>query len=66
MSEAKDSGSIKPKLHARNRNNKPYDFKLLIDTEPLLGQHISFNKYGAETIDFFSAEAVKLLQPARL
>lgn len=58
--------TIKSTLHARNRNREPYDLKALVNVVPELGNHIKPNKYGAESIDFASAEAVKLLNQALL
>lgn len=58
--------TIKSTLHARNRNREPYDLKALVNVVPELGKHIKLNKYGTESIDFASAEAVKLLNQALL
>ena len=58
--------TIKSTLHARNRNREPYDLKALVNVVPELGNHIKPNKYGTESIDFASAEAVKLLNQALL
>ena len=58
--------TIKSTLHSRNRNREPYDLKALVNVVPELGNHIKPNKYGAESIDFASAEAVKLLNQALL
>ncbi|RXG24822.1 23S rRNA (adenine(1618)-N(6))-methyltransferase RlmF [Leeuwenhoekiella aequorea] len=58
--------TIKSTLHARNRNREPYDLKALVNVAPELGKHIKLNKYGTESIDFASAEAVKLLNQALL
>lgn len=58
--------TIKSTLHTRNRNREPYDLKALVNVVPELGNHIKPNKYGTESIDFASAEAVKLLNQALL
>ncbi len=58
--------TIKSTLHPRNRNREPYDLKALVTVVPELGKHIKPNKYGAESIYFASAEAVKLLNQALL
>lgn len=56
----------KTRLHKRNKHRERYDFKLLIDSCPELEQFVAENKYGDETIDFFNAEAVKMLNKALL
>ncbi|MBT6235295.1 MAG: 23S rRNA (adenine(1618)-N(6))-methyltransferase RlmF [Bacteroidetes bacterium] len=58
--------STKSKLHPRNRNKNKYDFKKLIAENPALKNYVAKNKYGVETIDFFNADAVKLLNQALL
>ena len=65
MSRSKKT-PLKSTLHARNRNREPYDLKALVNVVPELGKHIKPNKYGTESIDFASAEAVKLLNQALL
>jgi 23S rRNA (adenine1618-N6)-methyltransferase len=56
----------KTRLHKRNKHRERYDFKLLIGSCPELAQFVTENKYGDETIDFFNAEAVKMLNKALL
>jgi 23S rRNA (adenine1618-N6)-methyltransferase len=56
----------KPKLHPRNKHKNGYIFEELLDIEPELFQHITTNKKGEKTIDFFNPEAVKLLNAALL
>jgi len=56
----------KTRLHKRNKHRERYDFKLLIDSYPELEQFVTENKYGDETIDFFNADAVKMLNKALL
>ncbi len=56
----------KSKLHSRNRHKQRYNFKLLIEENPALKKYVAVNKHGSETIDFFNAEAVKLLNQALL
>ena len=56
----------KPKLHPRNKHRDRYDFKQLIATCPDLAQFVIENKYGDESIDFFNAAAVKMLNKALL
>jgi 23S rRNA (adenine1618-N6)-methyltransferase len=57
---------VKSKLHPRNRNKSRYNFKKLIEENPALKKYVAVNKYGSETIDFFNADAVKLLNQALL
>ena len=54
------------KLHPRNKHRERYDFTLLIDSFPELGEFVSENKYGDESIDFFNAEAVLALNKSLL
>ena len=56
----------KTRLHKRNKHRERYDFKLLIESCPELEPFVTENKYGDETIDFFNAEAVKMLNKALL
>ena len=57
---------VKSKLHRRNRHKTRYNFKKLIEQTPALAHHVAINKYGIETIDFFNATAVKLLNQSLL
>ena len=66
---AKQKGStqkIKPRLHPRNKHRSRYDFAALITACPELKTHVSLNKYGSESINFFDPEAVKCLNTALL
>ena len=65
MSEAKQTPE-KSRLHIRNKNREPYDLDALKIAEPQLLQYIKLNKYGAESVDFSNAKAVKLLNKALL
>lgn len=56
----------KPKLHPRNKHRDRYDFKALVKTCPELSPFVVQNKYGDESIDFFNADAVKMLNKALL
>jgi 23S rRNA (adenine1618-N6)-methyltransferase len=56
----------KTRLHPRNRHRERYDFKLLIENCPELAQFVHLNAYGDESIDFFSPEAVKVLNKSLL
>jgi len=56
----------KERLHVRNKHRERYDFKLLTNSCPELTQYIIENKYGDETIDWFNAAAVKMLNKALL
>lgn len=64
--EEPKAAEIKSKLHPRNKHNTRYDFKKLIAQTPELGKHVAINKYGIETLDFFNAKAVKLLNQSLL
>ena len=57
---------VKTKLHRRNKHKTRYNFKKLIEQTPELGSYVAINKYGIETIDFFNATAVKLLNQSLL
>ena len=56
----------KSRLHRRNKHKHRYNFKKLIEQTPELGNHVAINKYGIETINFFDATAVKLLNQSLL
>ena len=56
----------KSRLHARNRNRERYDLDALIAAIPELADHVKPNKYGVDSINFSSPEAVKLLNKALL
>ncbi|PCJ66314.1 MAG: 23S rRNA (adenine(1618)-N(6))-methyltransferase RlmF [Bacteroidetes bacterium] len=58
--------AVKSKLHRRNKHKHRYNFKKLIEQTPELGNHVALNKYGIETINFFDATAVKLLNQSLL
>jgi 23S rRNA (adenine1618-N6)-methyltransferase len=53
-------------LHPRNKHRERYNFKQLVDTCPALAAFVKLNKYNDESIDFFDAEAVKMLNRALL
>jgi len=53
-------------MHPRNQHNDKYNFPELIQAIPELGAFVKMNAYGNESIDFFNAEAVKLLNKALL
>jgi 23S rRNA (adenine1618-N6)-methyltransferase len=54
------------KMHPRNQHKENYNFPELIQAVPELGAFVKMNAYGNESIDFFNAEAVKLLNKALL
>jgi len=58
--------SIKESLHPRNKNNGRYDFPALIAQYPPLGRYVFTNRYGNTSIDFSSAEAVRMLNAVLL
>ncbi|MEY2924960.1 MAG: hypothetical protein RLZZ337_1508 [Bacteroidota bacterium] len=60
------SEASKLKLHPRNKHNKSYNFDALIAQTPQLANYVTVNKYGVRTLDFFNAEAVKLLNQSLL
>lgn len=62
----KKQRSTKSKLHPRNKHRQGYNFNQLIKVCPALAPFVQINKYGAESIDFFNAEAVQLLNKALL
>jgi len=53
-------------MHPRNQHNDKYNFPELIQALPELAPFVKTNAYGNESIDFFNAEAVKLLNKALL
>ena len=57
---------VKTKLHRRNKHKNRYNFKKLIELSPELANYVAINKYGVETIDFFSPTAVKILNASLL
>lgn len=56
----------KKTLHERNFHNDRYDFKALIQSEPLLDEFVKPNKYGDLSIDFANPQAVIALNKALL
>lgn len=56
----------KARLHPRNKNRARYDLVALSDCQPALKQHLARSKSGANSVDFSSAKAVKLLNTAIL
>lgn len=56
----------KTQLHSRNKNRERYDLSALMASIPELKNHIKLNKFGAESVDFSSPLAVKLLNKALL
>src|SRR5690554_3578443 len=62
----KEHPAIKTRLHKRNKHRERYDFKPLIERCPELADFVTKNRYGEETIYFFNAEAVKILNKAML
>lgn len=64
--QKKEHPKEKIRLHPRNRHRQRYDFKQLIDTFPKLAPFVKLNVYNDLAIDFFDAEAVKMLNTALL
>ena len=56
----------KTRLHPRNKHRSLYDFPELIKSVPELATFVSQNKYGNQSIDFSSPDAVKTLNKALL
>ncbi|MFT5913598.1 MAG: 23S rRNA (adenine1618-N6)-methyltransferase [Flammeovirgaceae bacterium] len=56
----------KNQLHPRNKHQGRYDLEKLISVSPKLKQFVFVNKYGNESIDFASPEAVQALNQALL
>lgn len=56
----------KVRLHNRNKNRERYDLEALKVAVPELADHITTNKFGAESVDFANPIAVKLLNKALL
>lgn len=61
-----EKSEVKKRLHRRNRHKTKYNFPKLIKQTPDLAKFVSANKYGKETINFFNAEAVKMLNQSLL
>jgi 23S rRNA (adenine1618-N6)-methyltransferase len=53
-------------LHPRNKHRERYNFKQLVDACSALALFVKLNKYNDESIDFFDAAAVKMLNRALL
>lgn len=66
LQNKKGHPKIKPQLHPRSKHRERYDFDALIKACPELAPFIILNKFGDESINFFDAEAVKLLNRALL
>jgi len=65
--KAKDPKTpFKKELHNRNIHRNGYDFKQLVMSCPELGQYISKNRYGNESINFSDPHAVITLNRALL
>ncbi len=62
----KTQNTTKFRLHKRNKNRERYDLEALILVEPDLKEFIRPNKYGDDSLDFSSPEAVRLLNKALL
>ena len=56
----------KLELHPKNKHRKRYNFKELIACCPDLAPYVFVNAYNDESIDFFDAGAVKMLNRALL
>lgn len=56
----------KVRLHPRNKNREPYHLEAMKITIPELSNHITVNKFGAESVDFANPLAVKVLNQSLL
>jgi 23S rRNA (adenine1618-N6)-methyltransferase len=66
LQKKKEHPNEKIILHPRNKHRERYNFKQLVDTCPALAAFVKLNKYDDESIDFFDAAAVKMLNKALL
>ena len=66
LSPRREHPKEKVTLHPRNRHRERYDFRVLIESCPELGQFVRPNQYGDDSIDFFNPEAVKALNKSLL
>lgn len=66
LQKKKEHPKEKSGLHPRNKHRERYDFKALIGSCPQLVQFVRLNEYKDESVDFFDAEAVKMLNKALL
>lgn len=66
MQKKREHPKVKVNLHPRNKHRERYNFKLLCDSCPELIPFVKLNDYHDESIDFFNAEAVKMLNTALL
>lgn len=64
--EKKERATVKTRLHPRNKHRERYDFEKLIASCPDLAPFVTPNKYGDDSVDFFNAEAVRVLNKALL
>ncbi len=61
-----DTPTQATKFHPRNRHQGRYDFQRLIQTDSALGNYVSINAHGEQSIDFADPAAVKALNRALL
>jgi 23S rRNA (adenine1618-N6)-methyltransferase len=66
LQKKKDHPKEKSGLHPRNKHRERYNFKELIATCPELARFVRLNEYYDESIDFFNADAVMMLNKALL
>lgn len=66
MRKIRDHNKEKAKLHPRNKHRERYDFKELCESCPELIPFVKMTEFGDESIDFFNAKAVKMLNTALL
>jgi len=56
----------KSRLHPRNKNRENYDLKAMCESFPALMEFVKPNKYGVNSVDFASPQAVRALNTALL
>jgi 23S rRNA (adenine1618-N6)-methyltransferase len=66
LQKKKEHPKEKSELHSRNKHRERYNFKELIASCPELAPFVRLNDYEDESIDFFNADAVLMLNKALL
>jgi 23S rRNA (adenine1618-N6)-methyltransferase len=66
LKKKRDHPKEKSGLHPRNKHRERYNFNELTKTCPELGPFVRLNEYDDDSIDFFNADAVLMLNKALL
>lgn len=66
LNKKKTPPTVKSELHPRNKHRTRYNFDQLIESCPDLAAFVKPNKYQNNSIDFFNADAVRMLNTALL